>query len=171
MSGNGAAADASAYPLIDATVEFLKEFVVDDDKPKDLKEKGKANAISNFNGKVAWGSGSGSSSRTSSSRGRKGKERERGDSIHDPSGGGGAVGRSKDEDGRTESFLPTYVYDAMKVKKRFEHMRVSFPLVSSSFRSPVVSSSFRFLWCWRRCLPLVLMTLLKFPCYPRLDFE
>jgi ubiquitin carboxyl-terminal hydrolase 10 len=49
------------------------------------------------------------------------------------------VGRREDDDGWTESFLPTYVYDAMKVKKRFEHMRVSFLLVSSTFRSPVVS--------------------------------
>jgi hypothetical protein len=132
-SANGTAAEASAYPLVEATVEFLREFVVDD-KSKDLKEKGKANASANINGKVASGSasGSGSSSRTSSSRGGKGKERERGDSVNDASGGG-AVGRREDEDGWTESFLPTYVYDAMQVKKRFEHMRVSFPLVSSFF--------------------------------------
>jgi len=69
MSGNGTAAEASAYPLVEATVEFLREFVVDDDRSKDLKEKGNANA--NVNGKVASGSaselGSGSSSRTSRS--------------------------------------------------------------------------------------------------------
>jgi ubiquitin carboxyl-terminal hydrolase 10 len=126
-SASGTAAEASAYPLVEATVEFLKEFVVDDDRSKELKDpKGKANA--NINGKIASGSasGSGSSSRTSSSRAGKGKERERGDSVNDASGGRGAVGGREDEDGGTESFLPTYVYDAMKVKKRFEHMRVSF---------------------------------------------
>ncbi|KIM48550.1 hypothetical protein M413DRAFT_437769 [Hebeloma cylindrosporum] len=43
-------------------------------------------------------------------RGGKGKERER--------------ERERDSGERDdESFLPTYVYDAMKVKKRFEHMR------------------------------------------------
>ena len=41
--------------------------------------------------------------------------------------------KGKDEDGSTKSVLPTYVYDATKVKKPFEHMRVSFPLVSSSY--------------------------------------
>jgi hypothetical protein len=132
---------------------------VDDDRSKDLKEKGKANA--NVNGKVASGaSGSGSSSRTSSSRGGKGKERERGDSVHDASGGAGAVGRREDDDGWTESFLPTYVYDAMKVKKRFEHMRVSFsrfsycfPLLSFSSFSSILLSSLLFLSL------LVLMTI------------
>jgi hypothetical protein len=137
-NGNGRAAEASAYPLVEATVEFLKEFVVDDDRSK---EKGNANA--NINGRIASGSASGSrsssTSRTSSSRGGKGKERERerGDSIHDTSGG--VVGKREDDNGWTESFWPTYVYDAMQVKKRFEHMRVSFLLVSSTFRSPVVS--------------------------------
>ena len=38
----------------------------------------------------------------------------------------------EDEDGSTEPFLLTYVYDAMKMKSQFEHMRVSFPLDSSS---------------------------------------
>jgi hypothetical protein len=38
-SGNGTAAEASAYPLVEATVEFLREFVVDDDRSKDLKER------------------------------------------------------------------------------------------------------------------------------------
>ena len=137
-SGNGTAAEASAYPLVEATVEFLREFVVEDDRSKDLKEKGKAN--SNVNAKVALASGSGSSSRASSSRGGKGKERERGDSVHDASGGG-AVGR-EDDDGGTESFLPTYVYDAMKVKKRFEHMRVRwfFFFLSSSLLRPLFFS-------------------------------
>ena len=68
-SGNGTAAEASAYPLDEATAEFLREFVVDDDSSKDLKEKGNANT--NVNGKIASGSASGlglgSSSRTLSS--------------------------------------------------------------------------------------------------------
>ena len=41
--------------------------------------------------------------------------------------------RNENEAG-TESFFPTYVYDALKVKKRFEHMRVSSSFVSSSSR-------------------------------------
>ena len=114
LSGNGTAAEASAYPLVEATVEFLREFVVDDDRSKELKEKGKANV--SINGKVASGSGLSSASRTLSSRGGKRKVREQGDSVHDASGGG-AVGRREDEDRWTESFLPMYVYDAMKVKK------------------------------------------------------
>jgi hypothetical protein len=40
-----------------------------------------------------------------------------------------------------QSFLPTYIYDAMKVRKRFEHMRVSF-LSSSSFLCPLFSCCF-----------------------------
>jgi ubiquitin carboxyl-terminal hydrolase 10 len=51
------------------------------------------------------------------------------------------VGGREDDDGGTESFLPTYVYDAMKVKKRFEHMRVSF-LSFSSFLRPLFSCCF-----------------------------
>ena len=51
-------------------------------------------------------------------------EREQGDSVYDANGGG-VVGRREEDDGVTESFLPTYVYDTMKVKKQFEHMRVS----------------------------------------------
>ena len=109
---------------------------MDDDRSKKLKEKG--NAKANVNGNVSSASGSGLSSRTSTSRGSrggKGKERERepGDSVHDASGGG-AVGEA--EDGSTESVLPMYVYDAMKVKRRFEHMRVSFFVLCS----PVISS-------------------------------
>ena len=93
----------SVHPLVEGTVEFLREFVVDDDRLKELKEKGKAN--SNINGKVALGSGLSSTSRTSSSRGGKGKVREQGDSVHDASRGGGAVGRREDEDRWTESFF------------------------------------------------------------------
>jgi hypothetical protein len=45
-SGNGASPGASAYPLVEATVELLREFEVDDDRSNDLKEKSKANARS-----------------------------------------------------------------------------------------------------------------------------
>ena len=119
LSGNGTGAEASACLLVEATVEFLREFVGNDSKSKDSKEKGKVNA--NVNGKVASGSasGSGSSSRISSLQGGKGKERgrelERGDSVHDASGGG-AVGRKEDDDGvragpsrRVGSVLPMWV--------------------------------------------------------------
>ena len=134
----GTAAEESAYPLVEATVEFLREFVVDDKpKEKDSKEKGQANANASVNGRVASTSAStsisasGSSSRSSSSRG-KGKERERANSVNVGSGGGEM--RDEDDAGAvTESFLPTYVYDAMKVKKRFEHMRVSFFFLSFFF--------------------------------------
>jgi ubiquitin carboxyl-terminal hydrolase 10 len=180
-NGNGRAAEASAYPLVEATAEFLKEFVVDDDRSK---EKGNANA--NVNGKIASGSASGSgspsTSRTSSSRGGKGKERERerGDSIHDASGG--VVRKREDDNGWTESFWPTYVYDAMKVKKRFELMRVSFISFHLVLRLSLLPFSccllfllpflsFPFLCCWKRCRQLALINLVKFPCYSRPNFE
>jgi len=49
------------------------------------------------------------------------------------------MGRREGDDGGTELFLLTYVYDAMKVKKWFEHMRVSFlhPSVLLSFLLPL----------------------------------
>ena len=75
-------------PLVDAMVEFVKEFVV----PVD----GAA-----VNG---WGGGGG-----------KGKEKER----------EGEWGDGNDGMWEGESFVPTYVYDAMKEKKRFDNMRVS----------------------------------------------
>ena len=41
----------------------------------------------------------------------------------------GSRGKAKEEDEKKEedvdSFMPTYVYDAMKEKKRFDNMRVS----------------------------------------------
>ncbi|TFK36396.1 hypothetical protein BDQ12DRAFT_686826 [Crucibulum laeve] len=76
-------------PLVDATVQFLREFVDEKELAKE-KEKGKANG-------AAGGSGA---------RG-KGKERE----------------REEDDDWDGDSFIPTYVYDAMKEKKRFDSMR------------------------------------------------
>ena len=157
--------ESSKYPLVDATVEFLREFVVVDDMSSKEKEKDVKERDSRVNGRPSSGSmsasasGSASSSRVvaaASSRSGKGKDRERGDSVSYGgyvSGNGGA-GEMKmkeaAEDGGRESFLPTYVYDAMKVKKRFEHMRVScvfffrcfFLFCSFCERPLLISSSF-----------------------------
>jgi len=35
-SGNGIVADANVYPLVEVTVEFLRESLVDDGRSKDL---------------------------------------------------------------------------------------------------------------------------------------
>lgn len=77
---------AKETPLVDATIQFLKEFehVESDRKAKegDVKQGGKPNG--------------------------KGKEVDR-----------------EVEDDTLDSFIPSYVYDAMKEKKRFDNMRVS----------------------------------------------
>jgi hypothetical protein len=77
------------------------------------------------------------------------------------------VGRREVDDGAgggTESFLPTYVYDAMKVTKRFEHMRVSF----FSFLRPSVILSFLLLFFLS--FPFLFFSLffhlMFFPSYP-----
>jgi hypothetical protein len=120
-----------------------------------LKEKGKINANAKVNGKVASGSESGSSSRTSTSRGGKGKERERERVIPfmTPAEEEVQWGGGKTRIGG-QSFLPMYACDAMKVKKRFEHMRVgflSFHLVLRFFVLPFSCCFFlSFVWCWRR---------------------
>jgi ubiquitin carboxyl-terminal hydrolase 10 len=59
-----------------------------------------------------------------------------------------AKGKSKDEeeekkDEGVDSFIPTYVYDAMKEKKRFDNMRVRRPAL---VRPPVTNL------CWRMCV-------------------
>lgn len=41
-------------------------------------------------------------------------------------------GEKKEDDG-VDSFLPTYVYDAMKEKKRFDNMRVRFRAPGAPF--------------------------------------
>ncbi|KAF8334570.1 hypothetical protein F5887DRAFT_1256417 [Amanita rubescens] len=81
-------------PLVDAMIEFIKDFVVDD--------------VRLVNGHVlanGWGGGG------------KGKEKER--QWEDGNQGGG------EDEGmwEGESFIPTYVYDALKEKKRFDNMR------------------------------------------------
>ncbi|TCD70276.1 hypothetical protein EIP91_004177 [Steccherinum ochraceum] len=63
-----------ATPLVDATIQFLKEFMPEPPKPKDAKSS-------------------------------KGKEREEEDDFYE-----------------LESFIPTYIYDVMKEKKRFAGM-------------------------------------------------
>ena len=96
------------------------------------------------NGKVASISASasasalGSSSR-SSSLCSKGKEWERADSVNAGSRGG----EMRNEDNaRTESFLPTYVYDAIKVKKQFEHMWVNVFIIIRFLSFPFLHSPF-----------------------------
>ncbi|KAF9447579.1 cysteine proteinase [Macrolepiota fuliginosa MF-IS2] len=84
-SGSGGGKVKSQTPFIDATVEFLKEFVEE-------RERKKRDGFS------------------SGGKGGKGKERE-------------VVGDAEEEDEWPESFLPSYVYEAMKEKKRFESMR------------------------------------------------
>ncbi|KAF8967294.1 hypothetical protein BDZ97DRAFT_1938213 [Flammula alnicola] len=91
-------AAGSATPLVDATVEFLREFA--EDKKSKAKEKAKLEVVVNRNGVNGGGSGRG-----------KGKEREIKDDVEE------------EDDWDGDSFMPTYVYDAMKAKKRFDNMR------------------------------------------------
>ena len=84
--------DASATPLVDATVEFLREFAED----KRRKDKARLEVVN----------------RTGGANG-KGKERE----VREEN--------ENEDDWDGDSFLPTYIYDAMKAKKRFDNMRVS----------------------------------------------
>ena len=85
-------------PLVEAMIEFVKEFVVDDVR------------LTNGHGLTnGWGGG-------------KGKEKEKERQWEDSNLDGG------EDEGMWggESFIPTYVYDALKEKKRFDNMRVSF---------------------------------------------
>ncbi|PPQ83936.1 hypothetical protein CVT25_000689 [Psilocybe cyanescens] len=91
-------------PLVDATIEFLWEFVDDKDKNvKGVNDVGNGNTLSSA---FAVASGSGKV-------GGKGKERDNGD----------GEGERDEDDWDGESFLPTGIYDAMKAKKRFDNMR------------------------------------------------
>lgn len=98
----------SQTPFIDATVEFLKEFIVE--------EEGEG---PNF-GKKAKKTKDGFTNHVNGRSGGKGKEKE----IAEADGVDGN-GDGTDGDDWPESFLPSYVYEAMKEKKRFESMRVS----------------------------------------------
>ena len=84
-------------PLVDATIEFLREF-------------------------------------------GGGRERERGmGSVKGKERAGGRGEEEREEEERTDdAFVPTCVYDALKEKKRFDHMRVSFFLFSFGLRSTLM---------------------------------
>ncbi|PPQ72650.1 LOW QUALITY PROTEIN: hypothetical protein CVT25_007900 [Psilocybe cyanescens] len=91
-------------PLVDATIEFLGEFV--DDKDKEVAKAVNGNGGANGNTlastfAVASGNGNGF--------GKEAKGRREGERDED------------DWDG--ESFLPTGIYDAIKAKMRFDSMR------------------------------------------------
>ena len=105
---NGKEKDKNAVgmtPLVDATVEFLREFMESKSKTKRQAHARKGSVLVN-------GTGSASGVRT------KGKEKETNGSMDDD---------SEAEWDACDSFLPTYLYDAMKSKKRFDHMRVCSP--------------------------------------------
>jgi ubiquitin carboxyl-terminal hydrolase 10 len=94
-------------PLVDATVEFLREFAVKGEEGRNGLPNG-----------TAWGKGKG-----------KGKERD-------------MEGEEEGDEWDGESFLPGYVYDALKGKKRFDNMGVSvFIYLFNSFFSS-------FCFCW-----------------------
>ncbi|KDR74886.1 hypothetical protein GALMADRAFT_227234 [Galerina marginata CBS 339.88] len=99
---NGTAKPESATPLVEATIEFLKEFLEEKNKKGKSKERPRLEVVGR--------GGSGGANGSNGSAQAKGKERER-----------EADEEEDDRDG--ESFLPTYVYDAMKAKKRFDNMR------------------------------------------------
>src|SRR5437879_361916 len=101
-----ARSSSSAYPLVDATVDFLREFV----EKAEERERGKSNVTAN---------GSSSSSMRGGGGGGKGKER-------DATGGVGIGTRGGWNGADPELFLPTYIYDAMEAKKRIDSMQVSF---------------------------------------------
>ena len=116
LNGKGKEKDKDAVgmtPLVDATVEFLREFMDD----KKTKSKTKKQVHSKKGSILVNGSGPAVTS--------KGKEKETLlDGVVDDDSSG-----EVDWEG-CDSFLPTYLYDAMKLKKRFDHMRVcslSFP--------------------------------------------
>ena len=96
-------------PLVDATVEFLKEFMIDEKK---AKSKGKKQQVHSRKGSGLVNGGGSSSGGIRS----KGKEKETRSGADDDDS-------EADWDG-CDWFLPTYLYDAMKLKKRFDHMRV-----------------------------------------------
>ena len=118
LNGKGKEKDKDAVgmtPLVDATVEFLREFM-DDKKTKSKTKK----QVHSKKGSVFINGTSNGSAVTS-----KGKEKEM---LLD-----GVVDDDSSEvdwEG-CDSFLPTYVYDAMKLKKRFDHMRVCSLFLSS----------------------------------------
>ena len=104
-------------PLVDATVEFLREFI--DDKKTNSKTKKQVHSKKGSVLVNEISSGSGVRS--------KGKEKETMGTLLN----GVADDDSSEVDwDACDSFLPTYLYDAMKLKKRFDHMRVCSLLLS-----------------------------------------
>ena len=88
----------TSIPLVEATVEFVKAF-----SARTTEEASLVNGRGKMNG-YAKGRGNG-----------KGKEKERDRDRGD-----------EWEEWGAESFLPSYVFDAMKENKRFDFMRVGF---------------------------------------------
>lgn len=125
MNGKDKEKDKDAVgmtPLVDATVEFLREFIMDDKKQQTTKSNKTKKQVHSKKGSVVQVNGTGSSG--SGVRGSsKGKEKEtlllNGVVVDDEYSGDGEA----DWDA-CDSFVPTYLYDAMKLKKRFDHMRV-----------------------------------------------
>ena len=96
---NGKATTSGSTPLVLATSLFLQEFM-DVNERKKMSSKKVDVARNGING--------------SSGSGAKGKGKEK--AFRDE--------RQEVDDWDGESFLPSYVYDAMKTKKRFDTMRV-----------------------------------------------
>lgn len=108
------ASSGSSTALVDATIEFLREFI--DGSKKKSRNNRRSNGVS-----IAGPSG----------RGNKGKERMSAEEMGDDG-----------DDLAGESFLPTHVYEAMREKKRFDSMKASDNLVSpySFFRILIAST-------------------------------
>ena len=97
-TNNANKGQANGSTLINATASFLQEFL--DPSEKNRTDSGARTGINNSSGSAVKGSG-------------KGKEKEFKDEN--------TVGDNWDE-----SFLPNYVYDVIKTKKRFDTMRVGY---------------------------------------------
>ncbi|CAA7271095.1 unnamed protein product [Cyclocybe aegerita] len=106
---NGASKDVgdknTATPLVDATATFLREFV---EEKKRGKDRARLEVVVR-NG----ASGSGAGRGKGKEKAKEGEAKQEVVLVPEEEG---------EDDWDGDSFLPTYVYDAMKVKKRFEHM-------------------------------------------------
>lgn len=106
----GSGGKEGGTPLVDATVEFLKEFR-DDEKKRRERERARGSGVASGSG----GRGKG-----------KEKEKEREREVEE-----------EEDDWDGDSFLPSNVYDALKEKKRFDHMRVGYLFFWCSVQSLV----------------------------------
>ncbi|KAJ3495673.1 hypothetical protein NLJ89_g10590 [Agrocybe chaxingu] len=106
---NGASKDVgdknATTPLVDATVTFLGEFV---EEKKRGKDRARLEVVVR-NG----ASGSGAGRGKGKEKAKEGEAKQEVVLVPEEEG---------EDDWDGDSFLPTYVYDAMKVKKRFENM-------------------------------------------------